>query len=170
MTIEQLNTLPVAEAVSALERCCGAKTWAERMARGRPFSSRAEVLTCAERGWWKLGESAWREAFTHHPRIGEPAALRERFASTAAWAAGEQAGAAAADERTLAALAEGNRAYEARFGYGFIVCATGLTADQMLAMLNARLSNDAAAEIRIAAEEQMKITRLRLEKLLDGTP
>ena len=112
----------------------------------------------------------WREAFTHHPRIGDVAVLRERFASTAVWARGEQAGVAAADERTLAALAEGNRAYEARFGYVFIVCATGLKADQMLAMLNARLSNDAETEMRIAAEEQMKITRLRLEKLLDGTP
>jgi len=140
------------------------------MARGRPFTSRAEILTCAERGWWKLGESVWREAFTHHPRIGDAAVLRERFAATAEWARGEQAGVAATDEQTLAALAEGNRAYEERFGYVFIVCATGLTADQMLAMLNARLSNDAAAEMRIAAEEQMKITRLRLEKLLDGTP
>jgi len=170
VTIEGLNALPAAEAVSALERCCGARAWAERMAASRPFESRAEILTCADRAWRRLGESVWREAFTHHPRIGDVAVLRERFASTAVWARGEQAGVAAADERTLAALAEGNRAYEARFGYVFIVCATGLKADQMLAMLNARLSNDAETEMRIAAEEQMKITRLRLEKLLDGTP
>ena len=138
MTLEELNALPTAVAVSALERCCGAKAWAERMARGRPFSSRAEILTCAERGWWKLGESAWREAFEHHPRIGDVAALRSKFAATAAWAAGEQAGAADAAEQTLTALADGNRAYEAKFGYVFIVCATGRSADEMLAMLRAR--------------------------------
>ena len=168
MKLETLNVLPAAEALAAFERCCGARSWAERMAASRPFSSRAEIVHCAERAWWAQDETARREAFTHHPRIGDVAALREKFASTAAWATGEQAGAAVADERTLTALAEGNREYEERFGYVFIVCATGRGAEEMLAMLRQRLENDPATELRIAAEEQMKITRLRLEKLLES--
>ena len=114
-----------------------------------------------------LGEPEWREAFAHHPRIGDMASLRARFASTAGWAADEQRGAAQATEETLAALARGNRVYEERFGCIFIVCATGKSAAEMLALLEARLGNDPEHEMRMAADEQMKITRLRLEKLLE---
>lgn len=169
MTLEQLNGLPRAEAAAALERCCGASAWVSRMCAARPFASAAALEEAAERVWWELGPADWREAFTHHPRIGDMSALREKFAATAGWASNEQSGAAAASERTLAALAEGNRAYEERFGYIFIVCATGKSADEMLALLSARLGNDTQAELRNAAAEQAKITRLRLAKLLAQT-
>jgi 2-oxo-4-hydroxy-4-carboxy-5-ureidoimidazoline decarboxylase len=106
------------------------------------------------------------EALAHHPRIGADLdELRKKYASTADWASGEQAGAASASEATLRALQAGNIAYEARFGHLFVVCATGKSASEMLALLEARLHNDAQTELRIAAAEQAKITRIRLEKL-----
>jgi 2-oxo-4-hydroxy-4-carboxy-5-ureidoimidazoline decarboxylase len=167
MTVDQLNRLPRDAARAALERCCGAGAWVERMCAARPFADAAALLDRADREWRALGPGAWREAFAHHPRIGDVDALRKRFASTAAWAADEQRGAAAASEATLAALAEGNRRYEERFGFIFIVCATGKDAGEMRELLERRLDNDRETEIRIAAEEQMKITRLRLQKLLE---
>jgi 2-oxo-4-hydroxy-4-carboxy-5-ureidoimidazoline decarboxylase len=166
MTLAELNELSQAQAFAAFERCCGARAWVERMCAARPFASAEALLAEAERQWEALGEREWREAFAHHPRIGDVEALRKRFASTAAWAADEQRGAAAADEDTLAALANGNRLYEERFGCIFIVCATGKSAAEMLALLEARLGNEPAHELRVAAGEQGKITRLRLEKLL----
>jgi 2-oxo-4-hydroxy-4-carboxy-5-ureidoimidazoline decarboxylase len=106
------------------------------------------------------------EAFSLHPEIGaDLAALRQRFASTAAWASAEQAGVAGTDDATLEALRDGNVRYRERFGYVFLVCATGRTAAEMLALLRARLANDPDTEQRIAAAEQAKITRLRLERL-----
>ncbi|RZK26134.1 MAG: OHCU decarboxylase, partial [Hymenobacter sp.] len=113
-----------------------------------------------------LSEADWREAFTHHPKIGDVSALREKFASTATWAAGEQGAVRQASQSTLEALAAGNEAYAQRFGYIFIVCATGKSAAEMLALLQARLPHEPAQEIKIAMSEQAKITRLRLEKLL----
>ncbi|MCA9493800.1 MAG: allantoicase, partial [Myxococcales bacterium] len=155
-----------AELLEQMSKCCGSRRWAEAMVALRPFSSRTQLFGMAEQAWWHLADEDWKEAFTHHPRIGEdPEALRRRFASTATWSAGEQAGMVGADEETLAALAEGNRAYEARFGHVFLICATGLSAATMLEELRARLPNDPAAELRIAAGEQVKITALRLGKL-----
>jgi 2-oxo-4-hydroxy-4-carboxy-5-ureidoimidazoline decarboxylase len=168
VTVEELDRLPTDQTQQALERCCGARAWVERMCAARPFGSRDALFAAAERIWRSLSASEWREAFAHHPRIGDVDSLRKRFASTAGWAAAEQSGAAAASEATLSALAEGNRAYEEKFGYIFIVCATGKSADQMLALLEARLPNDPEREIENAAEEQMKITRIRIEKLLGG--
>ncbi len=149
-----------------LSRCNGSRRWVEAMVAARPFTSRTHLLGEAERLWWRLDETDWREAFSHHPRIGDDVAkLREKFGSTASWAAGEQAGVAAAGEATIQSLAAGNRAYEARFGHIFIVCASGLTAEEMLSRLTLRMDNTPANELRIAAGEQAKITRLRLEKL-----
>ena len=169
-TLEELNRLPADEACTALERCCGCRAWVERMCAARPFHGRAELLAEAERIWRALEPRHWREAFAHHPRIGDVEALRKRFAATATWAADEQRGATAAPEETLARLAAGNRSYEERFGYIFIVCAAGKSAGEMLALLEARLHSHPDAEIRNAAEEQMKITGLRLEKLLEKAP
>jgi 2-oxo-4-hydroxy-4-carboxy-5-ureidoimidazoline decarboxylase len=131
------------------------------MAR-RPFGSRDSLLSAAQEECQSLDEHDWREAFTHHPKIGDRAALRERFPATHDLSSREQAGVAAASDAVLDALAEANRRYEARFGYIFIVCATGLTADDMLAKLNARLTNAPGTEIALAAAEQAKITALRL--------
>ena len=136
------------------------------MTAHRPFADAAALFALADACWAGLSRDDWLEAFAHHPRIGDVEGLRTRFANTRAWAAGEQAGTASASEAVLQALTEGNRAYEARFGYIFIVCATGKSAEEMLGLLHARLPNDPAAELPIAAEEQRKITRLRLEKLL----
>jgi allantoicase len=161
-----LNGMSPEAATAALLRCCGAQRWAEQMVAARPFTSRTHLFGEAERIWWRLGDGDWLTAFTHHPRIGaDVEALRQKFGTTADWAAGEQAGMATADEATIQALAAGNRAYEERYGYLLIVCASGLTAAQMLARLNARMDNEPAFELRIAAGEQARITRIRLEKL-----
>ena len=166
VTLEELNRMPATEARAALARCCGARAWVDGVCASRPWRDRATLFAAAERIADTLAREDWLEAFSHHPRIGDREALRKRFATTAAWAGAEQQGAAAASEPTLDALAEGNRAYDRRFGYIFIVCATGKSADEMLALLRARLPNDPATEIGIAAREQRAITRLRLEKLL----
>jgi 2-oxo-4-hydroxy-4-carboxy-5-ureidoimidazoline decarboxylase len=168
VTVEELNRMPVDRARAALERCCGARTWIETMCAARPFRDREHLLSAADGAASRLGREDWLEAFEHHPRIGDLEGLKRRFASTASWASTEQSGASGASARTLEALAEGNRVYEEKFGYIFIVCATGLEADDMLARLNARLPNPPERELGNAAEEQMKITRIRLEKLLDG--
>jgi allantoicase len=160
--IARLNALGAGEAGAALRRCCGSSRWAEAMAAARPFEDVPALLRVAERTWWSLDEAAHREAFAAHPRIGE---ARTPAAGDATWSAGEQR-AAAADDRLLAELAEANRAYVDRHGFVFIVCATGRTAEAMLAELRARTPSASADELRTAAEEQIKITRLRLHKLL----
>jgi 2-oxo-4-hydroxy-4-carboxy-5-ureidoimidazoline decarboxylase len=135
------------------------------MADLRPFDSEDQLLDAADAAWAGLAESDWLEAFASHPRIGDLGELRARFASTAAWAAGEQSGVSQADEATLRALAEGNREYEARFGHTFIVCATGKTAGELLSLLRSRLRNDPEAERAVASGEQAKIARIRARKL-----
>lgn len=163
--LEHLNALPAAEAEAELLSCCGSREWARRVAARRPFASTSEVQEEAERAWWGLGREDWLEAFRAHPRIGERkgGAQPERGAR---WSAQEQAGVGGAADPVRAALAEGNRAYEERFGHIYVVCATGKSAEEMLALLRARLANDPDTELRTAAGEQMKITHLRLEKLL----
>jgi 2-oxo-4-hydroxy-4-carboxy-5-ureidoimidazoline decarboxylase len=162
----ELDAMGEAEAAVALRRCCGAERWVTGMLARRPFLDDAQLHAAAEEVWGECGEEDVKQALAHHPEIGADLdALRERFASTATWAAGEQAGVAAADEATLVALRDGNVRYHERFGFTFVVCATGKSAAQMLALLQARLSNDPERELRVAAAEQAKITRLRLEKL-----
>jgi 2-oxo-4-hydroxy-4-carboxy-5-ureidoimidazoline decarboxylase len=150
------------EARRLLARACGSSRWVDRMMDRRPFESCASLLSAAREEWDGLAEDDWREAFAHHPKIGDRETLRERFPSTADLSTREQAGMDSAPDDVLDALAEGNRRYEERFGYIFIVCASGRSAEEMLEMLNARLGNDPAREIRIAADEQAKITALRL--------
>ncbi len=168
MTLDELNGLTHEDATAALLRCCGSRRWAEEMAYGRPFASARALYDRADTVWAGMGRKDHRQAFAAHPRIGDREALRAKFASTAAWAEGEQAGAAGASDAVLDALAEGNRAYEARFGHIFIVCATGKSAEEMLALLRKRLPNTPDDELDVAAEEQRKITRIRLEKLLSS--
>jgi 2-oxo-4-hydroxy-4-carboxy-5-ureidoimidazoline decarboxylase len=127
-----------------------------------PFGTLEQMRSAARAEWFALSPADWREAFTHHPRIGDRESLRSRFAATRELSEREQSGAEGAAEDVLAALAEANAAYEARFGYIFIVCATGRSAQEMLGMLRARLGNRPDEEIRVAAEEQAKITDLRL--------
>jgi 2-oxo-4-hydroxy-4-carboxy-5-ureidoimidazoline decarboxylase len=162
----RLNDLDDTEARAALTRCCGSSRWVERLLAERPFRDDAHLFEAASRHWNALDAADWDEAFSHHPRIGEPGRIAPAAASTATWAVNEQAGATRSSDDVRAAIAEGNLAYEARFGRIYLVCATGKTGEELLAMLSARLENDPAAELRIAAGEQEKITRLRLEKIL----
>ena len=166
MTLPTLNALAPAARAEALATCCGATAWVTALNGQFPFSAAPALYEAAERTWHNLTEADWREAFTHHPKIGNVRALKEKFASTATWAAGEQGAVQQASQATLEALAAGNAAYERKFGYIFIVCATGKSAAEMLALLQARLPNDPSQEIHVAMAEQANITRLRLEKLL----
>jgi allantoicase len=161
--IDRLNALPADEAAAALRRCCGSSRWAEAMTAARPFEDVPALLRIAERTWWSLDEAAHREAFAAHPTIGE---TRTPVSGDSAWSAGEQRAAATADDQVIAELAEANRAYLERHGFLFIVCATGRSAEAMLADLRARTPSSLADELRTAAEEQIKITRLRLHKLI----
>lgn len=133
----------------------------------RPFHSIDDLLTKADTVWWSLSEEDWLEAFRAHPKIGEKKAAANQSEQAQNWSAAEQSGMSDAAVEITAALADGNREYEERFGFIYIVCATGKTPEEMLTILKARLQNDAATEVRNAAEEQGKITRLRLEKLLN---
>lgn len=166
MTLADLNALPPAARAEALATCCGATAWVAALNQQFPFATAEALYGEAARIWYNLSAADWREAFTHHPKIGDVNALREKFASTATWAAGEQGAVRQASPGTLEALAAGNDAYEQKFGYIFIVCATGKSAAEMLALLQARLPNEPTSEIHLAMAEQAKITRLRLEKLL----
>jgi 2-oxo-4-hydroxy-4-carboxy-5-ureidoimidazoline decarboxylase len=165
MNLDRINAWTVDEAIAEFRRCCGSTRWAETVASLRPYASEAELRDAAERTWWDLSRDDWLEAFAAHPKIGDLDALRARFAATATWSAREQSGVAGATEEVLGALAEGNRRYEEKFGYIFIVCATGKTAAEMLERLLRRLPNDPTDEIANAAAEQAAITRLRLERI-----
>ena len=167
MTLTELNHLPKTALAAALQTCCGATAWVENMVARFPVFDEETLMDEAKTQWNSLPEADWREAFTHHPQIGgDVEALRAKFASTSTWAEGEQAAVQQASQETLEALASGNTEYENKFGYIFIVCATGKSAEEMLALMQARLTNKPEDEILIAAGEQDKITRIRLEKLL----
>ena len=157
---EVLNALPAAAARAALTRCCGSGRWVAGMMGRRPWASAAALYADAETTWAALGHDDFLEAFAHHPRIGARADQTDD-----AWARQEQARVGEAGGETRRALVDGNERYLRRFGYIFIVCATGKSAAEMLGLLEARLGNDPGRELAIAAGEQARITRLRLEKL-----
>jgi 2-oxo-4-hydroxy-4-carboxy-5-ureidoimidazoline decarboxylase len=161
-----LNGLSQVEAERALVRCCGSSRWVAGMLAQRPFASEQVLYERALEVWSGLTADDYLEAFSHHPEIGASLdALRARFADTSQWSAAEQAGVGHADEATLAALRDENLAYRQRFGFIFIVCASGKSATEMLALLRARLPHTPHDELWVAAQEQAKITALRLEKL-----
>lgn len=158
----RLDALSAAAARQALHRCCASSAWVEEMLRRRPFGDDETLFEAADEAWWALDPDDWLEAFAGHPRIGE----REAAAfKTAGWSREEQSGVEAAAAGTRRELGEGNRAYEEKFGHVFLICATGKSAAEMLAALRRRMENDPQTELRVAAEEQRNITRLRLEKL-----
>jgi 2-oxo-4-hydroxy-4-carboxy-5-ureidoimidazoline decarboxylase len=168
--ISELNLLDDATAAYELERCCGSKRWVAAMMKKRPFADYKTLLRDAEDAWWQLGAADWKEAFSCHPKIGELGKIRDKFAPTATWTRIEQSGVGSADETTLRSLAELNAQYDKKFGYIFIICATGKRAEDMLAALRQRLNNNPDSELRIAALEQSRITALRLEKLCAEAP
>lgn len=158
MTLDALNGLVLSQAEAQFTHCCGSKRWAAAMAAERPFHGVDVLHAVAERVWWSLETADWLEAFAAHPRIGDR--------PTSAWSAQEQATSAAPADDIRRRLAEANHAYERRFGYTFLVCATGRTAAELLEVLERRLHGAPADELQIAAAEQRKITALRLDKLL----
>jgi len=159
MRLGELNALPLDRAVPELLRCCGSTRWAREMAARRPFANMEVIGAEADKIWRGLGREDWLEAFAAHPRIGER--------SPTHWSSEEQGGVASAPAATRARLDDANHDYEARFGFIFIVCATGQSADEMLASVHERLTHSREEEWRIAAGEQLKITRVRLAKLLE---
>jgi OHCU decarboxylase len=164
--LDELNTLDASVATGELLRCCGSRRWAAEMAVRRPFTSLEALMRDADRLWTSLEPADWLEAFAAHPRIGAPApegSARTAASSTVSWSADEQSGVTEDSRSRFAAL---NRQYEGRFGHIFIVCASGKTAAEMLRLLEQRMENNPADELRAAAEEQRKITRLRLSRLL----
>jgi 2-oxo-4-hydroxy-4-carboxy-5-ureidoimidazoline decarboxylase len=167
-TLQRLDTASPDDAAADLRRCCGSSRWVQAMVDARPFGTEAALRAAAATSFERLRREDWLEAFAHHPRIGDRAALEARFASTRSWSAAEQGAVSAAGRDVLDRLAAVNRAYEERFGYVFIVCATGKSPQEMLVLAEARLGNDPAAELPIAAAEQRRITDLRLTKLLSG--
>ncbi len=167
--LEWLNSLPQDQAQAEFLRCCGSRRWAEAMARARPFQTVLAVYSEAGWLWSQTGPEDWREAISHHPRVGDISKLRERFRGTGAWSEQEQKGVQDASEEVLHALAKANAEYEAHFGFIFLICATGKSAREMLEQLCERMNNPPTLELRIAAGEQAQITRIRLEKLLEGS-
>ena len=159
MTVADLDAMPESQAMELLHKCCGSSRWVSAMTARRPFVTREAVLASADEIWRSLDGADWREAFANHPRIGEQ--------TRSSWAAREQAGASGATGDVRRALADVNRDFEQRFGYIYIVCATGKSAEEMLKIAQGRLRNDPDTELRVAADEQHKITRLRLQKLLE---
>ena len=166
MTLHELNTLPKEQLKAALFNCCGSNNWVNKMLPFFPADDMVELIYDAEDQWYECTETDWLEAFTHHPKIGEVESLSKEFASTAQSASSEQSAVSTASPQIIEALAKGNAAYKAKFGFIFIVCATGKAADEMLQLLQARLTNTKEEEIKIAMDEQNKITQLRLQKLL----
>jgi OHCU decarboxylase len=165
--LQELNALSKEEAATELLKCCRSQRWAKQLLEERPFHDVESLLRASDRIWLSLDARDWLEAFGHHPKIGEKKAAQEVSADAQRWSEEEQAGAKASNESLLHELAAANREYERRFGFIFIVCATGKTTEEMLSLLRERLKNDADKELHVAAEEQRRITNLRLKKLLE---
>ncbi|GAC14726.1 2-oxo-4-hydroxy-4-carboxy-5-ureidoimidazoline decarboxylase [Aliiglaciecola lipolytica] len=164
MTIDELNALTVSQATDWFIRCCASRAWAENMQRSRPYTSIDDVINTACKIWSCLSNSDFLEAFKAHPMIGDINTLEAKFANTSALAEQEQASAIGADSNVLQELHRLNHLYLAQNGFIFIICATGQSAENMLASIEQRIHNDTETEIKIAAEQQLKITILRIQK------
>ncbi|MCA1578504.1 MAG: 2-oxo-4-hydroxy-4-carboxy-5-ureidoimidazoline decarboxylase [Acidobacteria bacterium] len=162
-----LNELDAEEARKELLKCCGATRWAAAVQQSRPYRNVEDLLARANDVWWSLTASDWLEAFRSHPKIGEKKAAQPVAAQSQQWSAHEQRGVQDATPEAVNKLARLNCEYEEKFGFIFIVCATGKSSDEILALLEERLQNDPIAELPIAAAEQAKITELRLRTLLE---
>jgi OHCU decarboxylase len=165
--LEWLNTLPAGEASKEFLKCCGSRRWADAMGHRRPYQSLEELTLTANDVWWSLEQADWLEAFRSHPKIGEKKAAEAVSKQAQTWSGQEQAAVQTASQQTLDSLAQLNQHYEEKFGFIFIVCATGKSAAEMLALLRERLHNDVETELPIAAAEQAKITEIRLKKLVN---
>jgi 2-oxo-4-hydroxy-4-carboxy-5-ureidoimidazoline decarboxylase len=162
--LAQWNGLGLDDAAEVILPCNGSPVWATLLAYNRPFDSLEALFATTDKIWSSLPEEDWQQAFDSHPRLGESKA-KSATTQSLTWSASEQ-NAAQTDEATQTTLAAANRAYEAKFGRIFILCATGRTATDILTILQRRLNNDAATELREAIEQQLLITQLRLRKWL----
>jgi len=167
--LDWLNALSSEAARRELLKCCGATRWATAIEQHRPYATLEQLLARSNEVWWDLEPSDWLEAFRSHPKIGEKKAACSVAAQSQQWSAQEQRGVDTASEDAIEKLARMNQLYEEKFGFIFIVCATGKSTDEILALLEERMENEAAAELRIAATEQAKITELRMRKLLESS-
>src|SRR5882724_1162650 len=158
--LQRLNSLETREAESELLKCCGSRKWTARLVAERPFKNAADLIAKANEVWWSLEPRDWLEAFLSHPKIGEKKAANTVAIEAQRWSEDEQSGTLNSAAETMEVLARLNRVYEDKFGYIFIVCASGNTSEEMLAILRARLENPAGQELQIAAAEQAKITAL----------
>ncbi len=154
------------EAADALRECCGSARWVEEMVSHRPFESADDLLATADGVWEKCREIDWLDAFNHHPRIGGADSRVAQTVQARSWSSEEQARVADSSQTVREELDAVNQAYEKNFGHIYIVCAAGKPAEELLRMARERLKNSARVELRVAAEEQRKITRLRLSRLL----
>lgn len=164
--LEGFHLLRRGQAIKVMLDCCGSKKWAEQMADLRPFADSSQLLEAAEKVWSELESRNWREAFRHHPPIGGKRAKAKQSSASRGWSANEQSASQSAAPAVLDALALENRAYAKKFGFVFLICATGKSGEEILQAIRRRMTHTPEAELRVAAEEQKKITRLRLEKLL----
>jgi len=162
-----LNTMRAPEAAHEFLTCCGSHQWANRMVESRPFASIESLQFRAAQIWWDLDPHEWLEAFRSHPKIGETKAATDVSEQSQKWSGQEQVRVQDSPTDTLNELAKLNQEYESKFGYIFIVCATGKTSAEMLTILKLRIGNDSETELPIAAGEQAKITEIRLRKLLE---
>jgi len=167
MDLNLLNRLSATEAADEFLKCCGSHVWARRMTESRPFVNLEDLSVRASLIWWDLGRSDWLEAFRSHPKIGGTKAAGRVPEQSRAWSGQEQAGVQSASEQVLSELANLNQMYEEKFGFIFIVCASGKSSNEMLSVLKSRLANNAETELRNAAAEQEKITEIRLRNLFD---
>jgi OHCU decarboxylase len=165
-TLAAWNATGATEARNAMLACCGAKRWADAMVALRPIASVAALSEAADRVWSTMQEQDWLEAFACHPRIGERKVSTHADAQSAAWSRAEQSQTSAASENVLAEIAAGNQKYAELFGFTYIVCATGKSAEEMLAILERRLESTRETELREAAEQQRQIMQIRLGKWL----
>ncbi len=166
ITIAQLDTMPETEAAFKLATCCGSSKWVAEMVRRRPYHTRDHLLSAAEQVADLMDTSDWQEAFAHHPRIGERQSRASVSQVAANWSAGEQSAVSRVSGAVRDTLTAANMEYERKHGFIFIISAQGRDADEILSALLARLDNTTEEEMAIAAQEQRKITRLRLEKLI----
>ncbi|CAN5458501.1 2-oxo-4-hydroxy-4-carboxy-5-ureidoimidazoline decarboxylase [soil metagenome] len=166
VTVAPLDDMPDTAAATELTACCGSSAWVSGMLARRPFATTDVLLSAADEVADTLVENDWLEAFTHHPKIGARSANAAVSTTAKSWSAGEQSAVATADTTVMVALADANDAYEARYGFIFIVFANGRNASEILALLRTRMTNERSDEISIASAEQRKITRLRLGKLV----
>lgn len=162
--LDAWNALTAEDAMKPILACCGSRAFASAVVAARPFASLDTLIQQSDSVWWSLGEEDWLEAFASHPRIGESRPLASQ--QFAAWSKEEQSKVSAAPTSVLSLIADKNREYEAKHGFIYIVCANGRSARELLEILNLRIGNPQAVEIREAAEQQRQITNLRLRKWL----